>query len=361
MSHVELSETLLGRDVPSAEAELFLGVRQLFLALRRRQSASVQPAGVTCSQPAGVTCAQTAAWLRRRLGYHPVASCEQLALDGAALCSLSREEWQGLASALGPRHSAEQLATIWDEAIAPSAALAAATPSRTVDVLPEPASGAPFSVIVAGDTGTGKSTLLNAMLGVELLPTSCCRACTAAVIEMEWPTVPASRKSACRSNLSNCIASPRSPLATPRASANSSTPSASRTLYPCVAEGVWSATVQLIGEADWRAVVEEACAAAARAGSGKAPRETDEGYVAYSKATSVYGRSVALDDPDALMHAPRVGGRLGQSLELRADSATELGQLARPYMDSADDADDGALWPLVRRVTLRGPVRAREI
>ena len=188
MSHNELSETLLGRDVPSTEAELFLGVRQLFLALRRCQAAGVQPAGVTC--------AQTAAWLRRRLGYHPVASCEQLALDGATLCSLTREEWQGVASALGPRHSAEQLATIWDETIAPSAALAAATPSRDVDVLPEPANGTPFSVIVAGDTGTGKSTLLNAMLGVELLPTSCCRACTAAVIEMEWPTAPASREGA---------------------------------------------------------------------------------------------------------------------------------------------------------------------
>ena len=190
MSHGELSKTLLGRDVPSTEAKLFLSVRQLFLALRRCQATGVPPPGVTC--------AQTAAWLRRRLGYDPwlVASCEQLALDGAALCSLTREEWQGVASAFVPYHSATWLATIWDEAIAPSAAVAAASPFRAIEVLPEPVSGTPFSVIVAGDTGTGKSTLLNAMLGVELLPTSCCRACTAAVIEMEWPTAPASREGA---------------------------------------------------------------------------------------------------------------------------------------------------------------------
>ena len=55
MSHPELAETLLGRHVPPADAELFLGVRQLCLALRRRQAASVQPARGTCPQPPAVT------------------------------------------------------------------------------------------------------------------------------------------------------------------------------------------------------------------------------------------------------------------------------------------------------------------
>ena len=50
-----------------------------------------------------------------------------------------------------------------------------------------------------------------------------------------------------------------------------------------------------------------------------------------------------------------VAAQLGQSLELRAESAAELGRRSRPYMDSADEAHDGALWPLVRRVSLRGP------
>jgi GTPase Era involved in 16S rRNA processing len=42
------------------------------------------------------------------------------------------------------------------------------------------------TLVVAGDTGTGETTLLNALLGYELLPTSCCRACTAAVIDASW-------------------------------------------------------------------------------------------------------------------------------------------------------------------------------
>jgi ATPase subunit of ABC transporter with duplicated ATPase domains len=41
--------------------------------------------------------------------------------------------------------------------------------------------------VVCGGTGSGKSTLLNALLGeVELLPTSCMRACTATIIELGW-------------------------------------------------------------------------------------------------------------------------------------------------------------------------------
>ena len=181
-------------------------------------------------------------------------------------------------------------------------------PTRASLRLPK-TSRAPFSVIVAGDTGTGKRTLLNAMLGVELLPTSCCRACTAAVVELEW-----------------------------------------------AADGGYSAGVQLVAADEWRATVEAACAAAARAGAGKAPPETDAGYVAYARAASVYGRGVALQGPvDLLMAHPAVAAQLGQSLELRAESAAELGRRSRPYMDSADEAHDGALWPLVRRVSLRGP------
>ena len=309
MPHAELAKELLGRAVPPSEAPLFLGVRQLWLSLRRRETAATLRRVPAAAPVVAVSASQVAGWLRQRLGYHPALSCAELRLDGDALCSLSAEEWLGLAPRLAPNHAQGELAELYAKHLAPAAALAAASPARHVEVLPELAVGAPFSVIVAGDTGTGKSTLLNALLGVELLPTSCCRACTAAVVELEW-----------------------------------------------AADGGYSAGVQLVAADEWRATVEAACAAAARAGVGKAPPETDAGYVAYARAASVYGRGVALQGPiDLLMAHPSVAEQLGQSLELRAESAAELGQRTRPYMDSADEAHDGALWPLVRRVFLRGP------
>lgn len=43
------------------------------------------------------------------------------------------------------------------------------------------------SVVTVGDTGAGKSTLLNALLGeTNVLPTNGMRACTAAIIEMQY-------------------------------------------------------------------------------------------------------------------------------------------------------------------------------
>jgi len=308
MSHAELSLCLTeGAGTPQSDPKLFLCVRHLWLDLQRLASGA-------SARPAGLSTGPTEAWLQARLGRPLALSCEELHLDGAALCSLSREEWMQLAQVLVEDFANEQprCLSIWHEHISIAAAVAARSPARTIDFLPQPAKGTPFSVIVAGDTGTGKSTLLNALLGFELLPTSCCRACTASIIDMEWPSSPSS-------------------------------------------QGVWSATVYFIPHDDWRASVEAACAAASRAGRGKAPTEADEGFIAYSKVVSVYGRSINLESPDALMAHGQVAGRLGQSVEVRAGDVSQLSQLTRPYMDSADDAATGALWPLVRRVVLRGP------
>lgn len=167
----------------------------------------------------------------------------------------------------------------------------------------------PFTVVVAGDTGTGKSTLLNALLGYEILPTSCCRACTAAVIDASW--------------------------------------------------GAWGASVQFIGEDEWSASCTAACAAQARAGVGKAPAADDPDIVEYERVIAVYGTSgPPLHQPDVLMRHPMVAQRIGREVSLvprGADMSDSLAALVKPYVDSPDDADRGALWPLVKQVSLRGP------
>ena len=73
--------------MPPTEAALFLGIRQLWLSLRRREAvrtAGAAAAAVAAQHAAGVSAEQVSAWLRRQLGCHPAASCEELQLDGAA-------------------------------------------------------------------------------------------------------------------------------------------------------------------------------------------------------------------------------------------------------------------------------------
>ena len=44
-----------------------------------------------------------------------------------------------------------------------------------------------FVLGVVGSTGTGKSCLINALLGeAQLVPTNCVRACTAVITEISW-------------------------------------------------------------------------------------------------------------------------------------------------------------------------------
>lgn len=44
-----------------------------------------------------------------------------------------------------------------------------------------------MTIAVAGDTGAGKSSIINALLGeTNLIPTSSMRACTAAVTQISW-------------------------------------------------------------------------------------------------------------------------------------------------------------------------------
>ena len=167
-----------------------------------------------------------------------------------------------------------------------------------------------FTMVVAGDSGTGKSTLLNALLGYELLPTSCCRACTAAVIDLSW--------------------------------------------------GEWGANVHFIPEEEWRATCVAACDAQARAGAGRTPPTDDPGHVAFEQVRAVYGAGgPPLEDPEALVSHATVAACLGRVKQLNiprgGGQGEALANLVKPYVDSPDDADGGSLWPLVRQVELSGP------
>lgn len=58
---------------------------------------------------------------------------------------------------------------------------------RNLDLLREQNTDAPTIIGVVGNTGAGKSSVINAMLDEErLVPTNCMRACTAVVTEMSY-------------------------------------------------------------------------------------------------------------------------------------------------------------------------------
>ena len=133
--------------------------------------------------------------------------------------------------------------------------------------------------------------------------------------------------------------------------------------------------MQLASAEGWRETVDRACAAVARAG-GKPPSEKEDpgGHVSWSKAGSFYGRDANFSDAAVLMERAEHAGLgtttfliwqvlmeraehagLGTTRTVEAASMAELAAATRPYVDSSDDAAQGALWPLVERVTLRGP------
>jgi len=183
-------------------------------------------------------------------------------------------------------------------------------------------------VVVLGNTGAGKSTMLNALLGEgELLPTNCMRACTATIVEMVFAE-----------------AAPRG--------------------QP------YAADIEMVGIQDWRTELTEAVAAieAHRQEEAKEdPPENDEALQAaalvadrakgaVSKLKSVYGEAYRSEmDVDALMSDPRLEGVLGETFDLHAKTGRDLKRLSAKYVDSTNDLSEGALWPLVKRVRFAGP------
>ena len=122
--------------------------------------------------------------------------------------------------------------------------------------------------------------------------------------------------------------------------------------------------MQLVSAERWAALVHSACLChCTAAAEGRAPREADAGHAAYVRVCSFYGAAAvssgeaggALRTAAELLAEPRAAEALGRTVAFRAESAAAAAEQVRPYVDSADEGDAGALWPLVERVVLRGP------
>jgi hypothetical protein len=175
--------------------------------------------------------------------------------------------------------------------------------------------------VVCGGTGSGKSTLLNALLGeVELLPTSCMRACTATIIELGW-----------------------------RARAASD------------AE-LFQATVQICGSSEFATDLAAVWASGRAEPPAAAPAAERERF---ARVRSVLGAE-ALDSALPLEHAAALAlaseqlralcARFGERLVLHAADGAELSRKLEPFADSSDDTSGGrSVWPLIRSLKLEGP------
>ncbi|KAH8064628.1 hypothetical protein JL722_1505 [Aureococcus anophagefferens] len=156
-------------------------------------------------------------------------------------------------------------------------------------------------VVVVGSTGAGKSSLLNALVGeAEVLPTNCMRACTASVVALEC-------------------------------------------LYAAPRGAPYEVEVAFLSRDEWAA----ALAPSRRTANNTAPR--------FRRRTRPRAPRAVAHGADAAWPAPLEHERLGTMICFGARDADELRDKLDPYVDSANDASALQLWPLVKRVTVRGP------
>ena len=183
----------------------------------------------------------------------------------------------------------------------------------------------PFTIVVIGGTGAGKSTCLNSLLGeVQILPTNCMRACTATIIEM-----------------------------THLASAN--------------AGERYVATINFVTKDEWAQELNALCYHIAKA-KAEAPEEakaTDwlvgDANDAVIKLRSIYGSGMEAQILSADLSSLQACEKVNHLLEngevrLGADTASDLSQkLETMGLDSDNDTSDGATWPLTKTVNVQGP------
>ena len=156
-----------------------------------------------------------------------------------------------------------------------------------------------------GQPNAGKSSLLNALVGeAEVLPTNCMRACTASVVALEC-------------------------------------------LYAAPRGAPYEVEVAFLSRDEWAAALAPLAAHREQHGAAVPPAD--------SAAGAARAAAVATHGADASWPAPLEHERLGTMICFGARDADELRDKLDPYVDSANDASALQLWPLVKRVTVRGP------
>ncbi|KAK7952370.1 uncharacterized protein PG986_008098 [Apiospora aurea] len=197
---------------------------------------------------------------------------------------------------------------------------------QTVQELIQPTVAARTITGVIGETGAGKSSLINALLGEErLLPTNGMRACTAAVTEISWN--------------------------------DSDEP-----------DELYRAEVEFITLDDWKRELEhlyhDLMVPDGGLSKDVANKKTEAG-IAMAKIRSVYpyidDRELLHSNARQLANDASLHGVLGTTKKVKANSAQKLYQQIKPYMDSLDTArrrkstNDNKpveLWPLTKVVRI---------
>ena len=118
-------------------------------------------------------------------------------------------------------------------------------------------------------------------------------------------------------------------------------------LYAAPRGAPYEVEVAFLSRDEWAAALAPLAAHREQHGAAVPPAD--------SAAGAARAAAVATHGADASWPAPLEHERLGTMICFGARDADELRDKLDPYVDSANDASALQLWPLVKRVTVRGP------